>query len=93
MKQDFDGTIVEFPFNPPWDVIEDAAMSTFEIHTAFPNPMKPSVWKKESAGPDHTDFRSFPTDRCLYLTSKTPTKHLWIMWEVGPAWAPGCHGC
>ncbi len=51
MKQDFDGTIVEIPFLPPWDVLEDKVMNTFEIHTAFPNPMKPSVWKKESAGP------------------------------------------
>ena len=51
IKQDFDGTIVEIPFKPPWDILEETAMSTFEIHTAFPNPMSPNVWKKESAGP------------------------------------------
>ena len=51
IKQDFDGTIVEIPFNPPWQILEDSVLSTFEIHTAFPNPLDPDIWKKESTGP------------------------------------------
>ena len=51
LKQDFDGTIVEIPFNPPWTVMRDRVFSTFELHTAFPNPMDPKVWPRESSGP------------------------------------------
>jgi hypothetical protein len=51
MKMDFDGTSVEVPFSPPWTVQGGKAFSLFEVHTAFPNPMKPDVWPRESAGP------------------------------------------
>ncbi len=51
MKMDFDGTMVEVPFSPPWILRGERAFNTFEIHTAYPNPMDPAVWPRESAGP------------------------------------------
>ena len=50
-KQDFDGTMVESPFTPPWIVQQGTAFSLLEVHTAFPNPMTPKEWPRESAGP------------------------------------------
>ena len=50
MKMDFDGTMVEVPFSPPWDLQGDKAFSLFEVHTAFPSPMQPEQWPRESAG-------------------------------------------
>lgn len=50
IKQDFDGTMVEFPFNPPWIVQQGTAFSLLEVHTSFPNPMTPEEWPRESAG-------------------------------------------
>jgi hypothetical protein len=50
-KQDFDGTIVEFPFKPPWIIQGDKAFSLLELHAAFPNSMTPEEWPRESAGP------------------------------------------
>ncbi len=50
MKQDFDGTMVEFPFMPPWIVQQGTAFSLLEVHTAFANPMTPKEWPRESAG-------------------------------------------
>jgi hypothetical protein len=51
MKMDFDGTLVEIPFSPPWTIVRDRALSLFEVHTAFPNPMTPAAWPRESSGP------------------------------------------
>ena len=51
VEQDFDGHKVKFPFTPPWILQTDKAFSLFEIHAAFPNPMKPDAWPRESAGP------------------------------------------
>ena len=50
IEQDFDGPKVKFPFSPPWIIQNDKAFQLFEMHTAFPNPMKPDVWPRESAG-------------------------------------------
>lgn len=50
MKMDFDGTMVEVPFRPPWVLMRDKAFSLFEVHTAFPSPMQPAQWPRESAG-------------------------------------------
>ena len=50
-RQDFDGTIVEIPFSPPWIIQGDKAFSLLELHAAFPNPMTPAQWPRESAGP------------------------------------------
>jgi hypothetical protein len=33
-----------------WDVLDDTVMSTFEVHTAFPNELSPEEWPRESAG-------------------------------------------
>ncbi|TFG87396.1 MAG: DUF1838 domain-containing protein [Chromatiales bacterium] len=51
MKMDFDGTMIELPFSPPWNFFGDKAFSLFEVHTAFPNPLTPAAWPRESAGP------------------------------------------
>jgi hypothetical protein len=51
IEQDFDGHKVSFPFTPPWIIQDGKAFSMFEIHAAFPNPMKPDAWPRESAGP------------------------------------------
>jgi hypothetical protein len=50
MKMDFDGTMVEVPFRPPWEIFGGKAFSLFEVHTAFPSPMQPEQWPRESAG-------------------------------------------
>ncbi len=50
MRQDFDGTMVETPFTPPWLVQQDTVFSVLELHAAFPNPMTPEEWPRESAG-------------------------------------------
>ncbi|MBM3514956.1 MAG: DUF1838 domain-containing protein [Alphaproteobacteria bacterium] len=51
VEQDFDGHKVKFPFTPPWIVQTDKAFQLFEVHAAFPNPMKVAEWPRESAGP------------------------------------------
>lgn len=51
MKMDFDGTMVEVPFSPPWQILGEKAFSLFEVHTAYPSPMQPDKWPRESAGP------------------------------------------
>lgn len=51
VEQDFDGHKVKFPFTPPWIVQTDKAFQLFEVHAAFPNPMKVEQWPRESAGP------------------------------------------
>ena len=50
MKMDFEGTIKEFPFTPPWTVLGEDVFQVFEVHTAYPSPMKPADWPRESAG-------------------------------------------
>ena len=51
LRQDFDGTMVEIPFTPPWLVQQGTAFSVLELHAVFDNPMKPEEWPRESAGP------------------------------------------
>lgn len=51
VEQDFDGHKVKFPFTPPWIIQTDKAFQLFEVHAAFPNPMKVEEWPRESAGP------------------------------------------
>jgi hypothetical protein len=51
VRQDFDGHMVERPFNPPWTFVDGQAFQVFELHAAFPNPMKPDKWPRESSGP------------------------------------------
>jgi len=50
IEMDFDGTLMQVPLPLQWDVLDDTLMSTFEVHTAFPNELKPDVWPRESAG-------------------------------------------
>jgi hypothetical protein len=51
VRQDFDGHVVERPFNPPWTFLDGNAFQVFELHAAFPNPMKVADWPRESSGP------------------------------------------
>lgn len=51
IEMDFDGNLMEVPLPLAWDNFGDKLFSTFEVHTAFPNELKPDVWPRESAGP------------------------------------------
>jgi hypothetical protein len=50
MKMDFEGTMREFPFTPPWTVLGADVFQVFEVHTAYPSPMKVAQWPRESSG-------------------------------------------
>lgn len=50
IEMDFDGSVMEVPLPLGWDVLDDTVMSTFEVHTAFPNELDPDKWPRESAG-------------------------------------------
>jgi hypothetical protein len=50
IEMDFDGTLMEVPLRLGWEVLDDTVMSTFEVHTAFPNELDPETWPRESAG-------------------------------------------
>lgn len=50
IEMDFDGHLMQVPLPLTWDVLDDTVMSTFEVHTAFPNELKPEKWPRESAG-------------------------------------------
>jgi hypothetical protein len=50
IEMDFDGNLMEVPLPLGWDTFGDKLFSTFEVHTAFPNELKPEVWPRESAG-------------------------------------------
>jgi len=50
IEMDFDGNLMEVPLPLGWQNFDDKLFSTFEVHTAFPNELKPDVWPRESAG-------------------------------------------
>jgi len=89
-KQDFDGTIVEFPFKPPWVIQDDTAFSLFELHAAFPNPLTPDKWPRESAGPINKTSEMFHRTTSLSQLADPDTPHAnyvgtWM--RIGP-WLP-----
>ncbi len=89
-KMDFDGTMVEQPFNPPWWVLGDSAMSLFEVHAAFPNPMSAEEWPRESAGPVSRIseiFQRFSSLSELEDESKTSADYVGTWTRIGP-WLP-----
>lgn len=47
---DMEGTKIRQPFNPPWTVTGDWAMSLFEIHQSVKSELKPEEWPRESPG-------------------------------------------
>lgn len=51
VRQDFDGHMVERPFNPSWTFLDGQVFQVFELHAAFPNPMTVKDWPRESSGP------------------------------------------
>lgn len=51
IEMDFDGNVMEVPLPLGWDVFDDKLLSNFEVHTAFPNELKPDKWPRESSGP------------------------------------------
>ena len=51
IEMDFDGNLIEVPLPLGWQNFDDKLFSTFEVHTAFPNELKPDVWPRESSGP------------------------------------------
>ena len=50
-KMEMEGTMIEYPFLPPWEFMGDTAMSTFEIHASVPSELQPDEWPRESPGP------------------------------------------
>lgn len=50
IEMDFDGTLMEVPLPLGWDTFGDKLLSNFEVHTMFPNELKPEEWPRESAG-------------------------------------------
>ena len=50
IEMDFDGNVMEVPLPLGWQNFDDKLFSTFEVHTAFPNLLKPEDWPRESAG-------------------------------------------
>ena len=50
IEMDFDGTLMAVPLPLQWNSVDDTLMSTFEVHTAFPNELDPETWPRESAG-------------------------------------------
>ncbi len=50
IEMDFDGTRMEIPMPLGWQTFDDKLFSLFEVHTAFPNELKPEVWPRESSG-------------------------------------------
>jgi hypothetical protein len=51
IEMDFDGNLMEVPLPLGWNVFDDKLFSTFEVHTMFPNELKPAKWPRESSGP------------------------------------------
>ncbi len=51
MKMDVEGTMVEYPFLPPWEFLGPQAQSTFELHASVPSELQPDEWPRESSGP------------------------------------------
>lgn len=89
-KMDFDGTMVEQPFNPPWWVLGDSAMSLFEVHAVFPSPMKVEDWPRESAGPISRIseiFQRFSSLAEIEDESKTSADYVGTWTRIGP-WLP-----
>ena len=50
IEMDFDGNLMEVPLPLGWHNFDDKLFSTFEVHTMFPNELKPDKWPRESAG-------------------------------------------
>ncbi len=90
MKMDFDGTLVDLPFSPPWWVQEEKAFSLFEVHTAFPNPMTPDQWPRESAGPVtriSEIFHRMTTLAEIEDAASTKADYTGVWTRIGP-WMP-----
>jgi hypothetical protein len=90
MKMDFDGTLVEIPFSPPWTIMRDRALSLFEVHTAFPNPMTPAAWPRESSGPVtriSEMFQRITTLAELADPARTYADYSGVWTRIGP-WMP-----
>lgn len=90
MKMDFDGTLVEVPFSPPWNIFGDKAFSLFEVHTAFPNPMTPATWPRESAGPVtriSEMFQRFASLSQLADPGRSYADYTGVWTRIGP-WMP-----
>jgi len=51
MKMEMEGTMIEYPFLPPWEFLGPQAHNAFEIHASVPSELQPSEWPRESSGP------------------------------------------
>ena len=46
-----EGAELQYPFLPPWEFIDDIAISSFERHASGPSKLLPDTWPRESPGP------------------------------------------
>jgi|GEM_PF-5984527 len=51
MTMHVEGEELRYPFLPPWEVMGNIVLSTFERHTSGPSKLLPDEWPKESPGP------------------------------------------
>ena len=51
MKMEMEGTMIEYPFLPPWEFLGPQAHNSFEIHASVPSELQPDEWPVESPGP------------------------------------------
>ena len=91
IEMDFDGNLMEVPLPLGWHEFGDKLFSNFEVHTMFPNELKPEEWPRESAGKILQDCRDIST-RVANLaevenpdTTSTDYSGTWT--RVGP-WLP-----
>jgi hypothetical protein len=90
MKMDFEGTVKEFPFTPPWTVLGDDVFQVFEVHTAYPSPMKVTQWPRESPGEHIRISEIFQRNAKLAEIedeSKTSAHYTGVWTRIGP-WLP-----
>ncbi len=90
MKMDFEGTMKEFPFMPPWTVLGDDVFQTFEVHTAYPSPMRPEQWPRESPGNQVRISEIFQRTAKLADVedpSRTSAHYTGVWTRIGP-WLP-----
>lgn len=90
MKMDFEGTVKEFPFTPPWTILGEDVFQVFEVHTAYPSPMKVAQWPRESSGDVIRISEIFQRTAKLAEIedeSKTSAHYTGVWTRIGP-WLP-----
>ena len=90
IEMDFDGTLMAVPLPLQWQTLDDTVMSTFEVHTAFPNELNPAEWPRESSGPViriAEIFQRVASRQQLEDQDRTSADYTGVWTRVGP-WLP-----